>query len=259
MLRALVFLLLAAPAWGADPPRLKEHSPVPKKETNLADLIPVEAGKYRFFGVTTDDGKPYAGPVTWVTDGTSVGIKEVEKAMTLFGVISGFEEPGEYDVPAGDVIVWGKVLKPGESGITSVQAWGVVDGKAKMLLALKFLVGPAPPKPDPTPDPVVGKMSAFIVIEPSGVILPNRAALIKAADEWQNANQMGRRWVYDNVIDQTGKPPADLVTWLNRAKGKSLPHLYCITAEGGILFEGPLDTSSPDNLKAQLSKYNKGK
>jgi hypothetical protein len=144
MLRLLVLLLSAGPLFGQ--PVLKELSPrppAPKVEPPPGVNIPVDAGKYRYYSV---DG--YAGPVTWIVKGVSVGVKEVEKPLTMFGVIQGFVDPGQYDVPAGAVIVWGK-----SEGVTDVQALGIVKDKPVILLSLAFQVGPAPPKPDdPKPD-----------------------------------------------------------------------------------------------------------
>ena len=144
MLRLLVLLLFAGPVF-ADPPKLKELSPAPKLEPLPNTPIAIEAGKYRWYSV-----EGYTGPLTLTVEGSSVGIKEVDKPLTLFGVVSGQADPGEYPISAGAMIVWGR-----DAGPTKVQAWGVVDGKAKLLLSLMFQVGPRPPPDtDPHTEPV---------------------------------------------------------------------------------------------------------
>src|SRR5262245_21349627 len=113
-------LLMLLPGW-AEPPRATELTPVPKVEPKPTDPIPVEVNKYRVYQVQN-----YTGPVTWQVVGTAVGMKGAAKEFVLFGVVSGQTDPGEYPVPAGAMIVWGK-----EQGTTQASAWGVVDGKAK--------------------------------------------------------------------------------------------------------------------------------
>ncbi len=147
MQKYLAFLLTVAPFLLTDPPvpppkpSLKELSPVKKETPPPGVPVMVDVAKYRFYTV---DG--YTGPVTWIVKGSSVGIKEVDKPLTLFGLVQGQTDPGEYTIPANAVIVWGK-----SQGTTEVQALGVVDGKAAILLSLAFQTGPAPPEPEPVP------------------------------------------------------------------------------------------------------------
>lgn len=164
----LAFAIGAMGVSGADAPKLKELSPVKVPEAKATDPLPVEVNKYRWFAVEN-----YDGPVTWHVDGASVGMKETTKPVDLFGIVSGQTDPGEYPIPAGALIVWGKA-----QGVTKAVAWGVVDGKAKQLLSLSFLVGPAPPvtpvdpvTPVQPPAPVVVKEARVIFIKESGVTL----------------------------------------------------------------------------------------
>lgn len=166
MLRILALLFFAGPCLAQ--PALKELSPVKKEIPPPEVPTVVDMAKYRFYAV---DG--YTGPVTWIVDGTSCGIKEVATPLTLFGVVQGQDSPGEYPIPAGAVIVWGKPTKPGESTLTKVQALGVVDGKATILLSLAFQTGPAPPVVPVVPpivpvvppvDPVKPPVTSFRVI-----------------------------------------------------------------------------------------------
>lgn len=141
MLRILALLFFAGPCLAQ--PALKELSPVKKETPPPGVPTVVDVAKYRFYSV---DG--YTGPVTWIVDGTSCGIKEVDKPLTLFGLVQGQTDPAEYPIPAGAVIVWGK-----SAGTTKVQALGVVKDKPVILLSLAFMTGPAPPEPTPTPTP----------------------------------------------------------------------------------------------------------
>lgn len=251
---AIVTLVSSAPA--ADPPVLKELSPSPKVIPRPTDPIPVDVGKYRFFSV-----EGYAGTsVTWEVDGTSVGIKEVATPVTLFGLVQGQPEPGEYPVPAGAVIVWGV-----NAGETRVVAYGVVDGKAKRLLSMVFTTGPPPdvepiPKPKPVPVPVAGKLFGWVMIEDLAVPFANRGLTLNAAVAWSGTNGISHRTAGKNVVDASGKPPADMVPYLTRAAGKPVPQLFLITADGKLLYEGPAPTGAdaPAAFIALLEKY-KGK
>lgn len=118
------------------PPVLIELSPAPapappKVDLKPADPVPLAVDRYRFFKI--DD---YVGPVTWEIKGDAVGMKEVVKPFALFGRIHGLPDPGEYDVPAGAVVVWGR-----HAGTATLRADGVVNGKAKHLLTKTFVVG----------------------------------------------------------------------------------------------------------------------
>lgn len=248
MIRFLVLLFFAAPLYGSDI-KLKELSPA---KSEPAGVIPVEVERYRWYSV-----QDYSGPVTWMAEGTSVGMKEVGKELTLFGTAHGQSEPGEYPIPAGALIVWGR-----SEGLTKAQAWGVVDGKAKQLLTLSFLVGPAPPKPDPKPipdpKPVKGKLHGYIVVEETSTSWPERGLTMATTAAWADANKVARRWVDQNVKDVTGNPPKDMAPWLNRAKGKNLPMVYLVTEKGEILFEGELPLTS-DGFLTLLKKYKEAK
>lgn len=245
MLRLLVLFFAAVPVLGSDPPKIRELSPVPKAEPRPNEPIPLDVNKYRFYSV---DG--YAGPVTWLSEGGSAGLKEVGKALTMFGVIHGQSDPGEYDVPPGALIVWGK-----EQGTTKVTALGVVDGKAKVLLSLTLQVGPRPPptpEPKPKPDPVVVKgLKAYLVVEETDTTWPERGASLVAAKQWADKNGVGHRWVDQDVKDATGQVPSDLKPWLDRAKGRKLPMIYLVGENGKILAEQDLPLTK-DGLLALL-------
>ncbi len=267
MIRLLVLLLFAGPAW-ADPPGLVVAESEPQSTLPSGA---VKCAEGRFVPLTLAPGQPS------LLLGNKLGY------LTLYPLAPGeavhgirYDEPAgakvkRYTFPASAKANYYAVANalPEKVAAADVELLAVVNGKTpadaptvagSLVISLTASIPPPVPEPTPVPVPVpvVGKMGAFIVIEPSGTIMPNRAELIRAADEWQTANNVGRRWVYDNVVDQTNKPPADMKPWLDRAKGKSLPYLYCITTDGGILFEGPLDTSGSAALKSQLDKY-KGK
>lgn len=118
---------------------IRELSPVPKNEPLPSTPIALDVGKYRWFEITG-----YKGAVTWEVDGESVGMKEVTKPLTFFGPVMGQSEPGEFDIPVGSAIVWGK-----SKGLTKLTAYGVVDGKAKRLFSKSFTVDGSAPKPPP--------------------------------------------------------------------------------------------------------------
>lgn len=241
----MFLVMLCLPGW-TEPPKAAELTPVPKVEPRPSDPIPVEVNKYRVYSVQN-----HTGPVTWQTEGESIGIKEADKALTLFGVVSGQTDPTETAVPVGALVVWGKA--PGQ---TKVAAWGVVDGKAKLLLTLIFQVGPRPPpQPQPQPQPS-GKAAAVLVIDSGSDVWPERGRVKVALAEWTDypGRNIGRRWVEPTVVDSTGQPPKDLKPWLDRAAGKPVPQIFVATEKGEILFEGPCP-KTPADLISLLTKY----
>ncbi len=240
--------MLLLPGW-TEPPKAAELTPVPKVEPKPTDPLPVEVNKYRVYSVQN-----HTGPVTWQTEGESIGIKEADKPLTLFGVVSGQTDPTETPVPVGAVVIWGKA-----PGMTKVSAWGVVDGKAKLLLTLLFQVGPRPPpepQPQPLPTPVAGKAFGAIIVEDPNEYIENRGQYLLAFNNWCDSHGVNRRWVPNNVRDSSGKPPADMVPYLTRAFGKKQPYLTIVTEKGGVLYEG--SPATPEELTETLNKY-KGK
>ncbi len=211
MIRLLALLLLAVPAFGTDPPGIKELSPIPKTDPPAppADAaVTVDVGRYRYFSV-----EGYTGPVTWMASGTSLGMKEVTKPITMFGQIQFLPEPGEYEVPAGAVIVWGR-----EQGETKLTALGVVDGKAKLLFSKKFQTGEIIPDPTPKPKPApVAKALWIVTVEETALRTIPTATVLGDLTYWKGLEKKGHSFrFYDKDIGEG-------VRYAAKAKEKGIP------------------------------------
>lgn len=123
------------------------------------------------------------------------------------------------------------------------------------------IVGSVPPdpKPDPTPDPKppVTKQGYFIiVVEETKDAAANRGAMVTDSTLLKRIKDNGHKWlVFDkDVVDGNGVRPRDLVFYLDRATGKTLPRLFLVgLSDSKIHFEGdcPKDAAG---LLAQLAK-----
>ena len=242
-------------------PSLKELSPVKTEVPPPGVPVMVDVAKYRFYTVAD-----YTGPVTWVVDGTSCGIKEVETPLTLFGLVQGQADPADYPIPTGALIVWGK-----SSGTTKVQALGVVNGKPTILLSLAFQTGPAPPtpvtpdvKPDPVkPDPVVpAPVASFRVIfvtESATTLTAQQNAVsgAKAVRDYLNAKvSKASNWPdYRNYDPQTtadNEYPAMKALWA--AVKPSITTVPCMVVEvNGKADILPFPANAADALKTLQS------
>jgi hypothetical protein len=239
----VLVLLFATPAWG-QPPTIKELSPSPVVAPSPLTPIPVEINKYRWFSIGG-----YTGPVTWQVVGKSVGTKETDKALTLFGVVSGQTDPGEYPVPADALIVWGKA-----GGLTAVSAWGVIDGKAKQLLALSFIVGPAPPGPGPDPQPPQPVTSFRVIfVKESGQILNAQQSSIPGAKAIRD--YLARKTTpegglqgwreYDPQVNVTNEQPNMKALWQAvQPKITTVPNVVIQTNGVAEIFPFPADTAA---------------
>lgn len=243
-MKPLCELFIVMVALAADPPTMKELSPVPKNEPPPSAAVAIDVERYRWYAI---DG--YKGEVTWEIDGESIGVKEVSKALTLFGKVQGQTEPGEYDVPVGAAIVWGK-----QKGVTKLTAYGVVNGKAKRLFSKSFEVDGSAPIPPPKPDPVVGKLAGWVLIEETSKPFLNRGAILTVGIQWSKENGIGYRTADQHVKDSSGQPPLDIVSYLAAAQKAGIPQLFLVTAEGKALYAGPVPSSS-DEFVALLKKH----
>ena len=106
--------------------------------------------------------------------------------------------------------------------------------------------GPTPP-PDPTPVPI-GK-AWLVLIEESADATAERGKMIADKDIVGFVKSRGWRWrIADkDVVDASGKPPADLVPYLERGK-LGLPRLTILAESGKVLWEGKPPSTAPELL-----------
>jgi len=118
---------------------------------------------------------------------------------------------------------------------------------------------PIPPKPDPDPkpDPVVWPESPLIVvvIEETEQASNGRGAFFADAALTARMVEKGHKWraVDQNVVGPDGRPPADIVRFLEAAKGKSLPQVFLVDGKGKTRHQGDCPAKASD-LIAQLKK-----
>lgn len=115
--------------------------------------------------------------------------------------------------------------------------------------------GPTPPSP-PDPVPVTPTKLSIYYIEESADQVAGRGALFANADLAKRVKDKGHKWrVADVDVKGTdGKPPADLVKYLDLAKGKTIPQVFLVDADGAIRYQGDAPAKAVD-LIALLEKY----
>jgi len=108
------------------------------------------------------------------------------------------------------------------------------------------------PQPEPGPEPQPAPVPKTVIwIEETGQRTPQQAAAI--TDAKLRAALTAARWTLRiadvDVVDETGRPPSDLASYLERAKQAGLPWLV-ILENGRELYTGkaPPDVSSFANL-----------
>lgn len=260
-LSAFLAVALGVQGWAADPPGLAVAGSDPQAASTPGTLS-VAAG--RFVPLAVAGGKPA------LLLGNEAGLFELfplPAGHTVIGVR--YDEPAgakakRYTFPTGSVTIAVAGDKGGTVTLTSVvngaTAADAPTVAGKLVLTLTAPIPPPPdpqPNPNPQPVPVVGKLFGWVMIEDLNVPFNNRGAVLNAAIAWSDANGINHRTAGKNVVDATGKPPADMVPYLIRAAGKPVPQLFLITAEGKLLYEGPA-SNDPDAFVALLSQY-KGK
>lgn len=157
---------------------------------------------------------------------------------------------------------------PLTDGTTAPARCEVIDGKARLTIIAggQFFVdfaitawggpGPTPPiPPTPIPPPVppippvppvppvpVEPLWGSIIIEETSTRTPELAALLTntAVRSFFTGNKLAFRVSDPDAKDDQGKPPADLVPWIARAKTEGLPRLYLLSVKGATLYAGPV-------------------
>jgi hypothetical protein len=93
-------------------------------------------------------------------------------------------------------------------------------------------------------------------IEESSDNVAGRGALFANAELAKRIKEKGHRWrVADlQVAGPDGKPPADLVKYLQLSGGKPAPQVFLVDETGAIRFQGEAPTKAAD-LIALITKY----
>jgi hypothetical protein len=168
---------------------------------------------------------------------------------------------------AGDTLTEVRKVRPTNLPTTAKSWWittvtpiihVVVEGGE--LYVFPWQGGPSPnpgpePKPDPKPDPQpIVKLFGIIIVEESKDRTPPQAAVQAAIHKACDAKKLQYARLDQNVVDETGKPPADMAAWLAKAKGKTLPYLLLVGENGQVAWEGSQPATEAAALEL-LKKY----
>lgn len=116
---------------------------------------------------------------------------------------------------------------------------------------------PPPPPPDPPPpDPVKAKLWGVVIVEETGDAVSTRGAFLadKALADYRAAHGQKFRVVDRDVVGADGKPPADVVRFLDKAKAAKLPMIFLVGTDGKEVYSGPVPATAAelvDLLKAK--------
>jgi hypothetical protein len=206
-------------------------------EISLPEKVVVKPG--RLFKIAAKS----AGKVRWVNVHDDLDLIPDSSGAYAIGLGA---RPGAYKVAAyaGD--------KDGAS--EPAYCTVVVEGEAPPPPGPK--PDPKPdPKPGPKPDPVVRPLAFLVVVEETGAAGGSRGLLLRdrALQEHLKAKKTVSRVVDKDVRDGEGNVPKDVRPYLERAKGKALPQLYLVAADGSVLYEG----ACPGTAAAMLSLLKK--
>jgi len=164
----------------------------------------------------------------------------------------------QFTLPLANKTSAAAVLLPTQAG-QAYLVYATPTGKIGLYLLTSTTPDPIPPlPPEPPVPPVPGpqRLTIAIVEDPATTTVEQRQVL--ADPTWRNlaAEKHDFRGIIPaDVIEKgTGKPPASLAPFLDRAKLHALPWCMFTTTAGVILYEGPLPTTAAE-LIAIIHRY----
>lgn len=178
-----------------------------------------------------------------------VDYAEMPKGSIAFGYMEG-DKAARKQMFSSDVLC---LVGTGKGdGLVTVQALVVENGQIKVVADVVIYVTgnlpvpPVPPTPNPPnpnppnptpPVPVTPQKLFVVIIEETADAVANRGAMLADKDLNARMKDKGHKWrIADkDVVDSEGKPPADLVRFLEASKGKNLPQLFLVDEKGKTL------------------------
>lgn len=213
---------------------------------------------------------PSAGPVVRLPttlNGNPGELIEI-KAESGAELVSWETSPGLRvlnDRPA-DPAAKSMILHAREPGVYFVCAM-IPHEKAVRSAVCIVTIGPRPPPPDPIPDPTpdpkpeppappAEPVKFLVIIEEGAEATAKRGEYLANVALMDRLKTRGIRWrVADqHVKDGMGQRPRDLVPYLDRAAGKTLPQVFLVGASGKVLHQGDVP-ASPAALINLLAKF----
>lgn len=149
------------------------------------------------------------------------------------------------------------VVSAARAGRYRLLAYTAADDEPSAPALTVVVVGEAPPTPPPPPPPPppVAKTCWVVVVEETADAAATRGTYF--ADKNLRAYLTARQWHWraadKDVVDRTGRPPADLKPYLDMAKGKALPLYWVVDEAGRVRSSGPLPATPADLLQALKS------
>lgn len=241
-------LSIAADPVGVRLPELAAPTPMPRPATAVTKL---SADEWYIIDADT--------PVMVLASPEGiVSITEDAGPLKVRGKFADSNGKVESRVYRGKQVITIDAVQTGKVELLIIPVGGDAKSVIRRTLDVQAGTGPRPPpdpQPKPEPKPYVGKFR-MIVIEETEQAANNRGQFFADADlqAYLASKLSGKARIADqNVVDATGKPPRDLVPYLERAKGKPLPQVYLVGDDGTILYEGDLP-KTPGELLATLRK-----
>lgn len=275
MFRLLLTLFLAAPTYAADPPKPDLRLPVLRATTSPAppagSAWDLSAGKTYAF----DSDSAYL--LRAVPEGL-VTIAKTEGPLAVSAVFvdgPGTRERRKFD---GKYVVEVEPVptKKGRVTLVLVKTGAAVDADV-VLVPIDVNGGegaqppPLPPVINDKPVPVIiGKAWGWVLVEETAKGFPNRGPILAAAVPWTESKNVKHRVIDKDVLDANGKIPADAIpylvsvgaivrnadgTYTKQAPTKPLPHLFIVTDQGGVYWEGDAPTAGPAAFTGKLGEY----
>lgn len=184
--------------------------------------------------------------------------------------------------PAGSVVIWTINPREGTENVSrSATEWKLLAPANKSFEVtrsvgkpdvdqvdefISFTTGdapkppPIPPGPGPTPDPDVLTASKLwiVIVEETGEAVAGRGAMLADPTLAAYMRSKGHKFrvVDKDVVGTDGKPPADVLRFLQAAKGNPLPQAFLVDEKGRTRqsFNITANMKAAD-LLAALKKY----
>lgn len=190
--------------------------------------------------------------VVLASPASAFGVAKVQGPLAIPGKFVVGGKPDTLSVFNGKYIYVVQALAPDRQGEVIVWPLG---GKAEDVTRRGVSSGksprpPTPPDPDPKPKPEPIAKGWLVVVEETADATQARGKFL--SDPALASYLKGKGWKVriadQNVVDAQGKPPADLLPYLNRARGRSLPQMYLVDQEGAVRIEGSVPATPADLL-----------
>lgn len=246
----LVLFLFASAAWGSDSPiRLPAQDPPPPLPMPAAEATRLPAGSL----YVVDSDIPV---VVMASPAGLVSITAEEGPMKIRGVFAGNERTPTRTFKGKYLTLVEAV--PDKSGRVELFVVPVgLKSEADILRRTLDVGAGNGPQPPPDPKPPVWDDTPLIVliVEETAQAAATRGALFADTALAARMADKKHRWrvVDHQVVGPDGKPPADVMRFLDAARGKALPQVFLVDGKGKTRYQGGCPAKASE-LLALLGK-----